>query len=99
MLGLPAGTLLRSDENMADFKPRGNPIRFGPFHASGNRWTWLGVVMNNLSFQLPEHLESSRKHDEELEHLLNGIQAWCVAPGQSFNSVQQDEDRSGKRDD
>ena len=54
--------------------------------------------MNSLSFQLSDQLESPPKHSEEAEHLLRGIQAWCVARDENYDSTQ-DEDRSGKLDD
>ena len=55
-----------------------------------------------MNFQLPEHFESPRKHEEESKNLLNGIQAWCathVASTDQSNDVIRDEHRGGKLDD
>ena len=52
------------------------------------------VVMSSQGFELPEHFESSRQHEEEADRLRRGLRAWCTTTDESYDSAQ-DEDSSG----
>jgi hypothetical protein len=86
---------------MADLKRSANRIEFGPVLASRNprSRSALRVVTNGLNFQLPEHFEIPRKHDQESRDLLCGIKEWRATTIGERNGLIRDEDRSAKLND
>jgi hypothetical protein len=66
-----------------------NRLELGPIRAPciGSMET-LPIVGGHERAQLPEHFESPRPRDEEVERLRRGLKAWCATSDDSA----QDED-------